>query len=267
VTNNDRDDPIPIEARPPLHPPKVHTMSVGHIPLTFLVTGSASFIYAVAFNLGTAPPTASMVILVVLLAASALVLSAGKRIPIADEGLTFSRTLTTGTRFTLVRVTIVCLLGGLAVLPTTSDQPTALLWSLAVLGLGAALLETSDNWLARITGSRSLYSDRLSNMTGAVFALVLAFLPVQLGLIDTWVIAAGVIGFADMMLSPRGSKGETPLWQIWSRLIARVLMLAILMPLGLDWVRLVFSGLAVLIISFHVVLALKVQKNSTNTQN
>jgi len=265
VTNNDRDDQIPIEPRPPLHPPKVHTMGMGHIPLTFLVTGSASFIYAVAFGLGTAPPIASLVILVILLVLSALVPKSNTKTRITDEGPAYARTLTTGTRFTLVRVGITCLLGGLAILPTASDQPTSVLWSLVVFGLGAALLETSDNWLARVTGSRSLYSDRLSNMTGAFFALILALLPMQLGLMDTWVIAAGLLGFADVALSRRGAKGETPLWQIWSRLIARALMLAILVPLGPDWAPPILAVLAMLILSYHVINALQSQTNTSNT--
>jgi hypothetical protein len=267
VTNNDRDDQIPIEPRPLLHPPRVHTMSMGHIPLTFLVTGSASFIYAVAFGLGNAPPTASMIILIILLVLSALAPKFRTSAKITDEGPAFARTLTTGTRFTLVRVAITCLLGGLAILPTASDQPTAVLWSLVVFGMGAALLETSDNWLARITGSRSLYSDRLSNMTGAFFALILALLPMQLGLIDNRVIAAGVLGFADVALSQRGAKGETPLWQIWSRLLARGLMLAILVPLSPDWTPPVLAGLASLILFYHVVLSLRTQKNPAKPQN
>lgn len=242
-------------------------MKMGHIPLTFLVTGSASFIYAIAFGLGTAAPTASIIILIILLALSALVRRPKIPAPITDEVPAFARALTTGTRFTLVRVAITCLLGGLAILPTDSDQPTAVLWSLVIFGIGAALLEASDNWLARVTGSRSLYSDRLSNMTGAFFALTLALLPIQLGVIDSWVIVAGLLGFAEVALSHYSAKGETPLSQIWSRLLARSLMLAVLVPLNPDWGGPVLAGLASLILFYQVILAINARQKSAKPQN
>ena len=178
-------------------------MGLGHIPLTFLVTASVSFIYAVAFHLGTAPPVASMVMLVMLYAISAIVPSPHSLNPNSDLA---PAKLTTGTRFTIVRVSIACMLGGVALMPPNS-APEALLWSLAAFGLAAALLEATDNWLARITGSVSGFSERLSTMTGSFFALALALLPMQLELVGPWVLAAGIFGFADAAIAPRGPKG------------------------------------------------------------
>lgn len=263
MTNENQEDEHPVEARPPLHPPKVHTMGLGHIPLTFLVTGSVSFIYAVAFQLGTAPPVASMAMLVLLYALSAIVPSPHKLHLNRDAG---PAKLTTGTRFTIVRVSIACMLGGVALMPP--DTPAeALLWSLAAFGLAASLLEATDNWLARITGSVSPFSERLSTMTGSFFALALALLPMKLDLVGPWVIAAGILGFADAAIAPRGPKGEVPHWQIWSRLALRVLLLAILVPWAPSWARGILAGLAVLVALAHVTWALIARIQAAKSQN
>lgn len=263
MTNENREDEYPVEARPPLHAPKVHTMGLGHIPLTFLVTASVSFIYGVAFHLGTAPTIASMAMLVMLYVLSAIVPSPHKLNPNSDAA---STKLTTGTRFTIVRVSVACMLGGVALMAPDS-APDELLWSLAVFGLAAALLETTDNWLARITGSVSRFSERLSTMTGSFFALALALLPMKLELVGPWVIAAGVLGFADAAISPRGPKGEIPHWQIWSRLALRVSLLAILVPFMPPWARGILAGLAVLIALTHVGLALITRIQAAKSQN
>lgn len=263
MTNENREDEHPVEARPPLHPPKVHTMGLGHIPLTFLVTASVSFIYAVAFHLGTAPPVASIAMLVLLYVLSAIVPSPHKLNPNSNVA---SAKLTTGTRFTIVRISVACMLGGVALMPPeTAVAP--LLWSLAAFGLAASLLEATDNWLARITGSVSGFSERLSTMTGSFFALALALLPMKLELVGPWVIAAGILGFADAAIAPRGPKGEIPHWQIWSRLALRVLLLAILVPWAPSWAREIFAGLAILIALTHVVLALIARIQAAKSQN
>ena len=266
MTTKNRDEEYPVEARPPLHAPKVHTMGLGHIPLTALVTAAVSFIYAVAFGLGTAPPSASMAILVVLFVLSAIVPRPHGQGRVGST-LGARAKLTTGTRFTIVRVAVACMLGGLAVLPAGIPPTEALLWSLAAFGLGAALLEATDNWLARITGSVSSFSERLSVMTGSFFALVLALLPMQLGLLGPWVIAAGILGFADSAITPRGERGEMPPWQIWSRLALRVLLLAVLIPWMPDWARILLAGLAILIGLGHVILALKSRIDTAKQEN
>lgn len=268
MTEN-RDNPIPVEPRPPLHAPKVYTMNMGHIPLTAFVTGAVSFIYAVAFHLGTAPPIAAMVIMVVLFVLSALVPNPPAVPKTETESPAEPATqnqLTTGTRFTIIRVSIVSLMGGLAVLPTAT-QPDPLLWSLAAMGLGAALLEATDNWLARITGSVSGYSERLSAMTGAFFALVLALLPMQLGLVGIWIIAAGVLGFAAVAIAPRGQRGELPELQIWARLGLRLLLLGLLVPMVPDWGRNILGGLAVIAALGLVFLALQTRFRAAKAQN
>jgi len=269
VTNENRDpeppaDKYPVEARPPLHAPKVHTMGLGHIPLTALVTGSVSFIYAVAFHLGTAPPVASMAMLVALYILAAIVPSPHRLNPETDAA---PAKLTTGTRFTIVRVAVACMLGGIAALPSGTPPVEALLWSLTAFGLAAALLEATDNWLARITGSVSSFSERLSVMTGSFFAFALALLPLQLGLIGPWVLAAGVFGFADAAISPRGPKGEIPPWQIWSRLAQRVALLAILVPWMPLWARTILAGAAILIALGHVIHALQTRISAAKQQN
>lgn len=254
--NRDPEPPegrYPVEARPPLHAPRVHTMGLGHIPLTALVTAAVSFIYAVAFHLGTAPPVASLAMLVALYGLAAIVPTPHRAPPQADAA---PARLTTGTRFTIVRVSIACLAGGVALMPPDT-APAALLWSLAAFGLAAVLLEATDNWLARITGSVSSFSERLSVMTGSFFVLVLALLPLKLELVGPWVLAAGIFGFADAAIAPRGPRGEIPPWQVWSRLAMRVLLLAILVPWMPAGARTILAGAATLIALGHVAHALQ----------
>jgi len=268
VTDENRDpEPsagkYPVEARPPLHAPRVHTMGLGHIPLTALVTAAVSFIYAVAFQLGSTPPLASMAMLVALYVLAAIVPSPHRLNPETDAAPT---KLTTGTRFTIVRVSIACLAGGVALMPP-DNAADALLWSLAAFGLAAALLEATDNWLARITGSVSSFSERLSVMTGSFFALVLALLPLKLELVGPWVLAAGIFGFADAAISPRGPRGEIPPWQIWTRLLLRVVLLAVLVPWMPHWARAILAGAAVVIAAGHVILALRSRISAAKQQN
>ena len=86
-------------------------------------------------------------------------------------------------------------------------------------------------------------------------------------MIDSWVIVAGLLGFAEVALSKHRAKGETPLWQIWSRLLARSLMLAVLVPLNPDWGGPVLAGLASLILFYQVILAINARQKSAKPQN
>ena len=113
----------------------------------------------------------------------------------------------------------------------------------------------------------SSFSERLSVMTGSFFALVLALLPMQLGLLGPWVIAAGILGFADSAITPRGERGEMPPWQIWSRLALRALLLAVLIPWMPGWARITLAGLAILIGLGHVFLALRTRIDTAKRQN
>ncbi|MBO6782640.1 MAG: hypothetical protein JJ899_05110 [Alphaproteobacteria bacterium] len=242
-------------ARPVLHAPKVNTMRMGHIPLTIFGTSAVAFLFATAFGLGIAPPVASVVLMLVLFVLAAVVRVPNPAAP-GNLDQAMGADLTTGTRFTIIRVIIACTLGGLALLPA-GIQPPDLLWSLAALGLTGALVESCDNWLARVTGSDSAYSERLATMTAALFALVLALLPLQLGLLGQWVVIAGVLGFADAAIAPRGPRGQLPLWQVWSRLAMRVLLLATLVPAIPADIRWIPAVLALGLGGLHVGYALK----------
>jgi hypothetical protein len=160
--------------KPTLHPPKVHTMRMGHLPLTIFVTIAISGLFALAFDLGSAPAVAGTGLLALLIIFAAIT-------PRATDS-----TATAGTRFTVARVAMTCLLGGLAVIPAGSP-PDPLLWSVALMGLAAAGLGAVDGWLARITFSTSGFSERLGTMAGALLVLALSLLVWRLGLAGIWV--------------------------------------------------------------------------------
>ncbi len=251
--HKDQEDPAG-RTKPVLHAPDVHTMRMGHIPLAAFSTVAVAFLLSSAFHLDMAHPIASTVILVVLFVLATIVPTPPPTL--AGKGVEASgQEMTTGTRFTMVRILVACTLGGLAVIPPGIGT-AEFLWTVFALGVTASLVEAMDNWLARITRSDSRYSERLAAMTASFFALFLALLPLQLGLTGIWIVAAGILGFADAAIAPRGPRGEIAPWQVWSRMGARLLLLAVLAPPVPDMLRPVAAGLAIAILLGHVAWAL-----------
>ncbi|MDA0787432.1 MAG: hypothetical protein O3B37_14190 [Proteobacteria bacterium] len=209
--------PFQTGPKPTLHPPKVHTMQMGHLPLTILATFAISGLFALAFELGSAPPIVSTGLLMLLIVFAAIT-------PRASDA-----PATTGTRFTVARVALTCLLGGLAVVPA-GNPPDALLWSVVLMGLTAAGLGAVDGWLARITYSTSGFSEKLGAMAGALLVLALSLLVWRLGLAGIWVVAAGVLGFAEAaLLAGRGTL-HNDVWRIGAGLTVRVALAAAIVP-------------------------------------
>jgi len=205
--------------KPTLHPPKVHTMRMGHLPLTIFVTIAISGLFALAFDLGSAPPIAGMGLLALLILFAAITPRA------ADEPAT------AGTRFTVARVAMTCLLAGLAVIPA-GNPPDPLLWSVALMGLAAAGLGAVDGWLARITYSTSGFSEKLGTMAGALLVLALSLLVWRLGLAGIWVVAAGVLGFADAALRAGRRTPNHDVWRVGADLAVRVALAAAIIPIA-----------------------------------
>ncbi len=213
------DAPFQNGPNPTLHPPKVHTMQMGHLPLTVLVTFAISGLFALAFELGSAPPIAGAGLLVLLIAFAAIT-------PRASD-----TPATAGTRFTVARVAITCLLGGLAVLPA-GNPPDPLLWSIALMGLTAAALGAADSWLARITYSTSGFSEKLGTMASALLVLALSMLVWRLGLAGVWVIAAGALGFAEAALLAGRETSRHDVWRLGAGLAVRVALAAAIIPIA-----------------------------------
>ncbi len=242
------------DPRPVLHAPQVSTMQMGHIPLTIFGTSAVAALIATAFKLGFNPLIAAVVQMSVLFVIAAFVPLPKPTLP-ARKAIASGDGITTGTRFTVIRIVVACTLGGIALFPPALQAPE-FLWALAAIGLTGALVEACDNWLARVTGSDSSYSEKLAMMTAALFALVLALLPVKFGLVGQWVVIAGILGFADALISPRGPRGEIMLWQVWSRLALRLLLLATLVPLLPAEFRWIPAALATVIAIAHFGFAL-----------
>lgn len=211
------DAPFQKGPKPTLHPPQVHTMQMGHLPLTILVTFAISGLFALAFELGSAPPIAGAVLLALLIVFAAIT-------PRASDA-----PATAGTRFTVARVALTCLLGGLAVVPA-GNPPDPLLWSVALMGLTAAGLGALDGWLARITHSASGFSEKLGAMASAVLVLALSLLVWRLGLAGVWVVAAGVLGFAEAALLAGRGTSHNDVWRIGAGLTVRVALAAAIVP-------------------------------------
>ena len=224
------DAPFQNGPNPTLHPPKVHTMRMGHLPLTIFVTIAISGLFSLAFELGSAPAVAGIGLLVLLIAFAAIA-------PKAPSGQN-----TAGTRFTVARGAMTCLLGGLAVLPA-GNPPDPLLWSVALMGAAAAGLGAADSWLAQITNSASGFSEKLGTMAGALLVLALALLVWRLGLAGVWVIAAGALGFAEAALLESRETPQRGLWRVWAGLAVRLALAAAIAPIAPP---IAVTGLAIL---------------------
>jgi len=238
-TDPGRQAPYESGPKPTLHPPSVHTMKMGHLPLTVFVTGAISGLFALAFELGSTPPIASTGLLVLL------IVFAGSR-PKRSEAAP-----TTGTRFTVARVALTCLLGGLAVIPA-GNPSEQILWSVAIMGVAAASFEALDGWMSRWTGSVSSFSERMGAMAGALLVLSLALLVWQLGLAGGWVLAAGLLGFVEVAMRPQDASQESRLVQVWGGLAVRLALAFAIAP-GLPGIAVI--GLAVLATACAVALA------------
>lgn len=233
--------------RPPLQAPPVHTMGIGHLPLAVVVTALIASLFAAAFKLGYVLPLAS-VSLLVLIAGFAAIDPRARCSRNAAAGP--SDLATMGTRFTIARLALACLLAGVAA--TRVDvAPDLMLWSLAAIGLVAALLDASDGWLARITGSASDYGTRLSGLVACVLTLALALLAWQLDQAGVWVILAGVPGFLVGPLAAAPAGDGVPPWRPWAALALNALLAAALVPAVPDWSAVAAAvaavGLAVLL--------------------
>ncbi|MBT6535774.1 MAG: hypothetical protein HOK98_06285 [Rhodospirillaceae bacterium] len=205
--------------KPTLHPPKVHTMRMGHLPLTIFVTIAISGLFALAFELGSTPPIAGIALLALLIVFAAVT-------PRASDG-----PATAGTRFTVARVAMTCLLGGLAVVPAGSP-PDPLLWSVALMGLAAAGLGAADGWLAQITYSSSGFSEKLGTMAGALLVLALSLLVWRLGLAGVWVVAAGALGFAEAALLAGRHAPHRDVWRVGADLAVRTALAVAIIPVA-----------------------------------
>jgi hypothetical protein len=213
------DAPFQSGPKPTLHPPKVHTMRMGHLPLTVLVTIAISGLFALAFELGSAPPIAGIALLALLIVFAAIT-------PRASD-----TPATTGTRFTVARVALICLLGGLAVVPA-GNPPDPLLWSVALMGLAAAGLGAADSWLAQITYSTSGFSEKLGTMASALLVLALSLLVWRIGLAGVWVVAAGALGFAEAALLAGRKTSQRKNWRVGADLAVRVALAAAIVPIA-----------------------------------
>mgnify|MGYP003625683177 CR=1 FL=1 len=216
--------------KPILQPPVVHTMRMGHLPLTIFVTIAISGLFSLAFELGSAPAITGMGLLALLIAFAAIA-------PKTPSGRT-----TAGTRFTVARVAMTCLLGGLAVLPA-GNPPDPLLWSVALMGAAAAGLGATDSWLAQITDSASGFSEKLGTMAGALLVLALALLVWRLGLAGPWVIAAGALGFVKTALLEGRKTPQRDIWRVGADLAVRLALAAAIVPIAPP---IAVTGLAIL---------------------
>ncbi|HCP00580.1 MAG TPA: hypothetical protein DIT35_03725 [Rhodospirillaceae bacterium] len=217
---------------------------MGHLPLTIFVTVAISGLFALAFELGSAPVIVGIALLALLIVFAAITPSTSDSPP------------TAGTRFTVARVAMTCLIGGLAVVPA-GNPPEPLLWSLALMGIVAAGLGAIDGWLARITCSNSGFSERLGGLAGTLLVLALALLVWRLGLVGPWIIAAGALGFAEaaMLAGQKNQQRET--WQIGATLLVRLALAIAIIPdvpqLSVTMLALLATSVAVGLLGYTLV--------------
>ncbi|PKO51274.1 MAG: CDP-alcohol phosphatidyltransferase, partial [Betaproteobacteria bacterium HGW-Betaproteobacteria-21] len=95
-------------------------------------------------------------------------------------------------RVTLVRAALVAVVAGTVLFPQAL-QGSAL--PIAVLSTLALILDGVDGWVARRTGSASVFGARFDMELDAFFILVLCAMLVQLGKAGVWVLAIGAMRY------------------------------------------------------------------------
>jgi phosphatidylglycerophosphate synthase len=166
-----------------------YALSLGHFPATALLTAAITGLLSMHFGLGAAPTVAALALFAGLIA----LVVATTKLPRGDLGA--------GTRVTLARIALLCLVGGMVTVPPAGFSDP-LVWTLIPIAAVAALLDALDGSIARSTGTVSSFGARLDMEADALFILILSVLLWRTGKIDAWVVAIGAMRYALLAAMP-----------------------------------------------------------------
>ncbi|MDM0016137.1 CDP-alcohol phosphatidyltransferase family protein [Variovorax saccharolyticus] len=102
-------------------------------------------------------------------------------------------------RLTLARLALVALLA--AGVGERLDDPVAMAWIVIAVAATAALMDALDGPLARTQGLASDFGARFDMETDALLVLVLSLLVIHFGKAGAWILAAGLMRYAFVLLA------------------------------------------------------------------
>ena len=131
---------------------KSFSLSLAYLPICIFTTIVIASLFSSAFHLGFKPPVISLGLLFFLILSAALI---SKQLSLATP---------LGTRLTIVHLSIVCLLGGLAFekLTPVSDL---MLWSITLIGAIAIGTLLFDCWISKKIGASGAFSKWLNYLS------------------------------------------------------------------------------------------------------
>lgn len=167
-------------------------------------------------------------------------------------------TLGAANHVTLLRATLVSLVGGMALLPAALPQAAG---ALVIVSLMALALDGVDGWVARRSGSASTYGARFDMELDALFILLLCVILWLLGRAGAWVLLIGAMRYLFVLAMQPCPWLNRPLPDsvrrkaicVWQVLALLVCLLPQLSPVLTT--TLLASALGALILSFGIDIA------------
>lgn len=199
-----------------------HALTLAYMPLGVLIAFVLAGLFAAAFRLGFAPPLISLGLVLALVGGVAL----------ATDQLRASAAA--GTRLTLAHMGLVCLLGGVAAAPP-ADFPPLMLWSLTAMSAAAVAILFVEAWIAEKIDAAGSFSRRLGREAYGLLILSLTLLLWRSGKVGSWVVAAGLVHYAVLLLAlvlPALRREPTAAWRRYNRAALAATLTAALVPAG-----------------------------------
>jgi hypothetical protein len=217
-----------------------NALTLAYLPLGLLIAILLASLFSFAFGLGFAPPLIGLGLWAFMIIAVGLLT---RQTRLSDAA---------GTRLTLAHMGLVCLLGGVAAAPP-ADFPPLMLWSLAAIAAAAAGIIAVEQWITEKIDAAGPFSRQLAREANALLVLSVAILLWRSGEVGGWVIAAGAVHYAVLIVSlarPVLRLDSPVAWRPYVRVAAAAALAAALLP---DVPPILTSGLAA--IAFILVLA------------
>lgn len=193
-------------------------LTLAYMPLGVFIAILLASLYSFAFHLGFTPPLVSLGLLVVLIVAVGVL-----------TGQT-TASAAAGTRLTLAHMGLVCLLGGIAAVPPAEFLPL-MLWSLTAIAAAAVGIILVEAWITEKIDAAGPFSRRLGREAYGLLVLSVAVLLWRSGKVGGWVVAAGAVHYASLVLSlglPALRQESPAAWRPYMRLaLAAALILAL----------------------------------------